>query len=53
MAKVLWKEDKIDGIIYVCPSCKAYVCGFKICDKCNEPLEHEGHKDEYKGKVKF
>ena len=52
MAKVLWKEDEIDGIIYVCPKCKTYVCGSKKCDRCGAELEYEGQKEEYKGRVK-
>ena len=53
MSKVLWKYDKEDGIIYVCPRCKTYCCGNKLCDNCNEELSYDGEKKEYKGKVNY
>ena len=53
MKKVLWKYDDEDGIIYVCPTCKTYVCGWHECDNCGEQLQYTGGLEEYTGTVNY
>ncbi len=53
--KILCKEDKIDGIIYICPYCHRYVVGdsgIKKCFKCGGEVDTD-HTEVYKGRVKF
>lgn len=53
--KLLWREDRIDGIIYVCPHCHRYVMrdeGLQRCFKCGGAVDND-HTEQYKGRVKF
>jgi hypothetical protein len=36
---VLEKPDKEYGWIYICPTCKSFVCGGSSCLECGQDLE--------------
>lgn len=50
--KVLEKEDKLDGWIYICPTCKTYICGEKQC-RCGQELDYSPPRIIYKGRYRY
>jgi len=51
--KVLLKEDKLDGFIYICPTCKTYICGGDKCHCCGQYLDWEKPNTPYTGNYKY
>lgn len=52
---LMYKLDKIDGTIYVCPYCHRYVTaerGTKTCKKCGGKVNND-KRVRYEGPVKF
>lgn len=44
---VVMKEDRLDGYIFLCPSCKTYVCAGDKCQECGQSISWKNSKVDF------